>query len=148
MLQKWVNLFSDMKPCRSCQHEVAVDAVACPHCGAPHPAQAQWDGYGFEYKSNAEFLGMPLLHISFKYRANRMPVPARGVIAIGQFGCGVFCLAQFGVGICCLSQFTLACFAVAQFAIAYQLIAQIGVYVDQGVGQIVVSFVELFQMLM
>ena len=136
-------MFSIMKPCRSCQHEVAEDAIACPQCGAPYPARAHWDGYGFEYKSNTQLLGMPLIHISFKYRSNRMPVPARGIIAIGQFGAGVICIAQFGIGLLCLSQFTLAGLAVAQFAIAYQLIAQIGIYVDKGIGQIVVSVAEL-----
>ncbi len=28
---------------------------------------------------------LPLLHMSFKYRANRTPVVAKGINAIGQF---------------------------------------------------------------
>ncbi|MEA3306164.1 MAG: hypothetical protein U9Q34_00070 [Elusimicrobiota bacterium] len=40
----------------------------------------KFDGYGFEYKSEAEFLGFPLLHGSFKYRPNYIPVPAKGII--------------------------------------------------------------------
>ncbi len=133
-----------MKPCRECQHQVSEQAFACPNCGAPYPTKPKWDGWGFEYKTNAEVFGMPLLHISFKYRPNKVPVPAKGVIAIGQFAAGIVTISQFGVGVFSLSQFTVACFAVAQFALAWSLIAQIGLYVDQGYGQFVVKLGQLF----
>lgn len=133
-----------MKPCRACRHEISEDAVACPQCGAPFPARDSFDGWGFEYKSQATLLGLPWLHISFKFRPNRLPVPARGVIAIGQFTCGIFTLSQFGVGIVSLSQFTVAVAAVAQFGIAYSLIAQMGLYLHDGRGQLVRSVFELF----
>lgn len=136
-----------MKPCRECRREVSEQAVACPQCGAPFPARDRWDGYGFEYKSSATYLGLPLLHISFKYRPNRVPVPARGVIAIGQFACGILTISQFGIGVVSLSQFTIAGWALAQFAFAYSLIAQIGIYLHHGHGQIVKSLAEVLRML-
>lgn len=136
-----------MKPCRECRHSISEQAMACPQCGAPYPAKEKWDGWGFEYKSEMEILGLPLLHISFKYRPTRKPVPAKGIIAIGQFACGIFTLSQFGVGIVSISQFTLAGFALAQFAVAYSLIAQIGVYINEGYGQYVKSMGELLQLL-
>ena len=132
-----------MKSCRECQHQVSEQAFSCPNCGAPYPAKVKWDGWGFEYKSHAEVFGLPLLHISFKYRANKVPVPAKGIIAIGQFAAGIFTISQFGVGVFSLSQFTLAGFAVAQFAVAWSLIAQSGLYVDQGYGQFVISVRDL-----
>ena len=89
--------------------------------------------------------GLPLLHISFKYRPNRMPVPARGVIAIGQFAAGLVTVSQFGIGLFSLSQFALGGFVVAQFAAAWSLIAQFGLYVDRGCGQFVVSLPKLLQ---
>jgi len=73
--------------------------------------------WGFEYKSKATLMGLPLVHVAFKYRPNRLPVPARGVIAIGQFAC------------------------------AYSLIAQIGVYIHEGRGQIVRSLEEILKLL-
>jgi hypothetical protein len=112
-----------MKHCREWGHEVGEQALTCPHCGAPYPAKTKWDGWGFEYKSEATLFGWPWLHISFKYRPNRMPVPARGGIAIGQFGLEVVTLAQFGLGLISVCQFTLSGFALAQFGIAYALIA-------------------------
>ena len=50
-----------MKPCRECGHEVSGQALACPNCGAPQPAREKWDGWGFEYKSEATLFGWPLL---------------------------------------------------------------------------------------
>ena len=126
-----------MKECRECKHKVSEQAPICPNCGAPRPARENWDGWGIEYKSETEIIGLPLLHISFKFSPNFMPVPAKGIISIGQFGIGVINISQFGIGVFSLSQFTVAGYAVAQFGIAYSLIAQIGLYIDQGYGQIV-----------
>ena len=117
----------------------------CPNCGAPYPAKERWDGWGFEYKSQATLLGLPILHVSFKHRPNRVPVPAKGIIAIGQFACGVVTVSQFGLGIFSISQFTIAGFALAQFAIAYSLIAQFGVFLHQGRGQIIWSLGEVIR---
>ena len=132
-----------MKPCRECRHEISEQALSCPKCGAPFPAKDKWDGYGFEYKSQTTFLGLPLLHISFKYRPNRVPVPARGVIAIGQFACGLVTISQFGIGLLSISQFTIAVYALAQIAAAYSLIAQFGLYIHEGHGQILWKLTEL-----
>lgn len=136
-----------MKHCRECQHEIPEQAMACPQCGAPFPANEKWDGWGFEYKSKATLCGLPWLHISFKYSPSKWPVPAKGIIAIGQFACGIFTLSQFGIGVISISQFTIAGYALAQVALAYSLIAQIGIYVHEGYGQVVMSIIELLEML-
>lgn len=122
---------------------MSEQAIACPSCGAPHPARARWDGYGFEYRSKATLAGIPLLHVSFKYRPNRVPVVARGIIAVGQFAVGGLTLSQFGVGIVSVSQFTVAGLALAQFGAAYSLVAQFGLYVHEGRGQFVVGLAQI-----
>jgi hypothetical protein len=132
-----------VKPCRECRHEVSENALACPNCGAPYPARESWDGWGYEYKSPFTLAGLPLVHVSFKFRPNRTPVVARGIIAIGQFGCGIVCIAQFGIGLVSIAQFTLAGYAVAQFALAYALVAQLGLYLAEGHGQLVFSLPRL-----
>jgi hypothetical protein len=91
-------------------------------------------------------LGVPLVHISFKFRPNRIPVPARGIIAIGQFACGVITISQFGIGFISISQFTVAGYALAQIAFAYSLVAQLGIYIHEGHGQLVRSLGELMGM--
>lgn len=136
-----------MKPCRECRHSISEQAFACPNCGAPYPARDRWDGWGFEYKSEATVLGLPFLHVSFKFGPNRRPVPAKGFIAIGQFAFGVVTISQFGIGLFSVSQFTIAGFALAQMAIAYSLIAQFGLYLHQGHGQLVWSVAELMRRL-
>jgi hypothetical protein len=132
-----------LKPCRECRREISDQAFACPQCGAPFPTRASWDGWGFEYKSPTSIAGWPLVHVSFKFRPNRTPVVARGIIAIGQFATGIVCISQFGIGVLSLSQFTVAAFALAQFAAAYSLIAQIGIYISEGHGQLVVPLRKL-----
>lgn len=134
-----------MKECRDCQHVVSEQALSCPNCGAPHPAKEKWNGWGFEYKSKTTLFGLPLVHVSFKYRPNRFPVPAKGIISIGQVGIGVINISQFGIGFVSISQFTIAVYALAQFAVAYSLIAQIGLYIDKGYGQIVRSLMDLIK---
>src|ERR1700730_9661377 len=136
-----------MKPCRECQREVSEQSLACPQCGTPYPARASWDGWGDEYRSRVTSERRRLVQIAFNYRPNRTPVVARGIIAIGQFGCGVVCMSQFGVGVLCVSQFTVAGLALAQFGAAYSLIAQFGVYVAEGHGQFVVRLSELLGVL-
>jgi hypothetical protein len=136
-----------MKQCRVCGQDVSEQAFACPNCGAPYPAREKWDGWGYEYKSGLTMLGRPFLHISFKYSPRFRPVPARGIIAIGQFACGFLTISQFGIGVVSISQFTIAGFALAQFAFAYDLIAQIGIYIHEGRGQIVGSLAHLIKQL-
>jgi hypothetical protein len=135
-----------MKPCRECHQTISEQAVTCPHCGAPWPAKDKWNGWGFEYKSDTTLMGLPLLHISFKYKPNRVPVPAKGIIAIGQFACGVFTLSQFGIGVISVSQFTIAVYALAQVAFAYSLVAQCGIFINKGYGQFVKNLGEIIAM--
>ncbi len=132
-----------MKECRDCGAAVSEQATACPKCGAPYPAKEKWDGWGFEYKSATAIAGLPLVHICVKYAPGWGPVPAKGIIAIGQFAIGIVTISQFGIGVVSVGQFTIAGFALAQFAVAYSLIAQLGLYVDKGYGQVVRNIFDL-----
>lgn len=136
-----------MKICRECKHQIAEQAFACPNCGVRYPVRGECDGWGYEYKSNLVFLGLPFLHISFKYRANRRPVVAKGIIAIGQFAYGIVTISQFGIGFFSVCQFTIAAYALAQFGVAYSLIAQIGLYIHEGHGQFVKNIGALLDMI-
>ena len=136
-----------MKPCRECGHTISEQAPVCPSCGVPYPARERWDGWGFEYKSQATLFGLPILHVCFKFRPNRVPVPAKGIIAIGQFACGGLTISQFGVGVFSISQFTIAGFALAQFAVAYSLVAQFGIFLHQGRGLLVWSLADIIRRL-
>lgn len=136
-----------MKSCRECGHQVSEQALACPNCGAPRPAQERWDGWGYEYRSSASIGGLPLLHIAFKYRPNGRPVVARGVVAIGQFAVGIVTVAQFGIGVLSVGQFIASIVAVAQFAVAHTLVAQVGLALSEGYGQVVWRLTDLLRLL-
>ncbi len=123
--------------CRQCGQKISKFVHSCPVCGASHPASDYLDGKGYEYISKVRVFGIPLLHISFKYRFNGVPVPARGIIAIGQFAIGVITVSQFGIGFVSASQITIAGYALAQIGVAYSLIAQLGFYINSGYGQVV-----------
>jgi hypothetical protein len=138
---------SSLTECRECSGTVSEQATQCPHCGAPYPAKPEWDGFGYEYKSETTLFGIPLVHISFKYKSNRQPVVAKGIISIGQFGVGVFNISQFGLGVVSVGQFSAAAWAIAQFGFANRLIAQVGVYVTEGMGQYVWKLADLLSFL-
>jgi hypothetical protein len=104
-----------MIPCRDCAREASPDALTCPHCGAPRPARPEWNGEGYEWKSQGTWRGLPVVHIAFGIDcAGRLRV-ARGVVAIGvvaigilAFGvvalaaalaCGVNAAAPFAIGV-------------------------------------------------
>ena len=74
---------------------------------------------------------------------NRVPVPAKGIIAIGQFGIGIVNISQFGIGFFCLCQFAIGAYVLSQFAFAYSCIAQIGIYLHNGTGQFAKKLSEL-----
>ena len=129
-------------PCRECGNEVSTQAPMCPQCGAVQPYKPVFDGWGYEYKSDATLLGLPLVHVSFKYRPNYTPVVARGWLAIGQFSAGFFNLSQFGVGPFCVSQFALAGAAVMQMGVAAVAVCQIGLVYD-GLGMLLYRLKDL-----
>ena len=135
--------------CPDCGKEVSARAVTCPHCGAPlKKIQVSWKpDWGFEWKSRAEFLGWPLIHVAVGRKDGKLRV-AKGIIAIGQFAIGLVAVAQFGVGVIFsfgqfmigltgVGQFMISAFfgvgqfatgyvAIGQFAIGYYVLAQVG----------------------
>ncbi|MFP4389559.1 MAG: hypothetical protein ACLFPR_11515, partial [Desulfococcaceae bacterium] len=123
----------ELAKCRDCGNQVSPQAFQCPRCGAPKPYLSEWTGHGFEWKSGIKVFGWPLIHICFKYRPR--PVPARGIVAIGQFGMGIVTIAQFGIGIATVAQLGAGIWIIGQIALAWTGIAQIGFLPGGGFGQ-------------
>lgn len=112
---------------------------ACPHCGAPRPADPAWTGTGYEWKSVRTCYGYPLVHIAFGKDARGKWRVAKGVIAIGQFAIGLFTVAQFGVGLLLgFGQFLIGPLIVAQFAGGILL----------GVGQLASGYIAVGQVVL
>jgi hypothetical protein len=132
--------------CRECRREVSTNAGACPHCGAPKPADHKWNGWGFDWKSKTSFYGWPLIHVSVGKDRNGKLRVAKGWVAIGQFGIGLVTVAQFGIGVLFgFGQFILGITAIAQFAAA--LLFGLGQFVSGyvAIGQIAFGYYALCQ---
>jgi hypothetical protein len=126
-----------LSKCRECNQQVSTEAAACPHCGAPDPARAVWRGRGFEWKSQTEVWGFPLVHVAFGRDENRKLRVAKGIIAIGQFGVGLITFAQVGVGIV---------FGFGQVLFGLSAIAQVAITALFGVGQLATGYVAIGQL--
>ncbi len=83
--------------CPECDGDVSDQAAACPHCGYPIRG-----GYGYEYRSERQLFGLPLVHI---ISGNRLDPAtgglrvAKGIIAIGPIAIGGLAMGGMSVGI-------------------------------------------------
>lgn len=73
---------------------------------------------GFNWKTRASFLGIPLVCIAYGRDEKGRPMIAKGFVAIGQFALGGLAIGQFGVGLISLGQFSVGLVAIGQLALS------------------------------
>ena len=88
--------------CNVCGRRISDRAESCPHCGDPRnyaEFTAAFGRGGYEYKSQAEFLGLPLIHVAVGVdpKTGRKRI-AKGIIAVGDVAVGVFALGGVALG--------------------------------------------------
>jgi len=72
----------------------------------------------FEYRSQAEINGWPLIHINVgTHPVTGRPLVAKGMIAIGNFAIGVVSIGAAAIGVVTLAAFGLGIVSMASFAI-------------------------------
>jgi hypothetical protein len=125
--------------CPECQRGISEKAIACPHCGyplsePPPPVEVIVDGrsrkrgWGFEWRSKAQLLGLPLVHVAIGRDPKTLKMRvAKGIVAIGQFGFGFITIAQVGVGLV---------FGFGQAVAGLVAIGQLALGVQFGLGQL------------
>ncbi|MCL5278984.1 MAG: zinc ribbon domain-containing protein [Planctomycetes bacterium] len=102
-------------PCPECGREVSDQALACPHCGYPIGG-----GGGYEYRSERQIFGLPLVHIVSGNRmdpATGRPRVAKGIIAIGPIAVGGLALGGSAFGVVSFGGAALGLIAIGGVAI-------------------------------
>jgi len=107
--------------CPECDRDVSDQAMMCPHCGYPIRG-----GYGYEYRSERELFGLPLVHIISGNRVNPATGGlrvAKGIVAIGPVAVGGLALGGVSVGVLSFGGLSLGLIALGGAALGILLAA-------------------------
>jgi len=88
----------------------------------------------FEYRSETEILGLPLIHITRKKHK-----VAKGIIAFGDIAVGIFAVGGLAIGLVPIGGFSLGLISFGGFAIGYSAFGGLAIGYDIALGGLAIA---------